>query len=106
MVSQSQKMQSIDKIFHFITVCRAFFADHFAINTFSISFENNGVIVKILNTEIPAVPKWLQHGLFCKYLCRGKRLEFCFLSKRCAVKSSTESVRRNPYCLVLWFLVY
>jgi hypothetical protein len=40
--------------------------------TFWISLRNDGVIVKILNTEIPGVPKCLQHSLFCEYLCTDK----------------------------------
>ncbi len=39
MNSQPQKTQSIQKTFHFIRLCRAFFADHFDKKTFWISFE-------------------------------------------------------------------
>ncbi len=47
---QPQKMQSIQKTFHFIRICRAFFTDHFVKKPFWISLRNAGVIVKILST--------------------------------------------------------
>ncbi len=72
MNSQRQKTQSIQKTFHFIRHCRAFFADHSGGKTFWISLRNDGIIVKILNTEIPGVPKCLQHSLFCEYLYTDK----------------------------------
>ena len=48
--SQSQKAQSIHKTFHFIRLCRAFFADHFGKKIFWISLRNDDVMVKMLNT--------------------------------------------------------
>ena len=48
--SQSQKAQSIQKNFHFIRLCRAFFAIHFGKKIFWISLRSDDVIVKMLNT--------------------------------------------------------
>ena len=50
MDSQPQITESIQKTFHFIRLCRAFFADHSGKKTFWISLRNDGVIFKILNT--------------------------------------------------------
>jgi len=48
--SQSQKAQSIQKTFHFIRLCRAFFAIHFGKKIFWISLRSDDVMVKMLNT--------------------------------------------------------
>jgi hypothetical protein len=57
MNSQPQKTESTQKTFHPVRICRASFADHSGKKAFWISLRNDGVIVKILNTEISGVTK-------------------------------------------------
>ncbi len=67
----TKKLQSIQKIFFHITLCRAFFAGHFRKNIFRISLRNDDILVKILNTvKLPEmqgkidshISKWLYSG--------------------------------------------
>ncbi len=50
MSSQPKKLHSIQKIFFRIRLCRAFSGDHFDKKKFQISFRDDDVIDKILNT--------------------------------------------------------
>ncbi len=67
----TKKLQSIQKNFFHITLCRAFFAGHFGKKMFRILLRNDDVLVKILKTvkwtEIQGkidshISKWLYSG--------------------------------------------
>ena len=52
-------------------------------------------------THIPGVPKVLRHVVFFKYLSRDQSYNRDSFFKRCVVKSSTKTIRRNSYWVVL-----